>query len=47
MTRLPYNDQLAPELWIVGIGSKYPEHRVCPQDLESLAAKHYDVQGEG
>jgi hypothetical protein len=47
MTRLPYQDHLAPELWIVGIGSQYPEHRVSPQDLDSLAEKHYDVRSEG
>jgi hypothetical protein len=47
MTRLPYNAQVAPELWIVGIGTQYPEHHISAQDLESLAEKHYNVQSEG
>jgi hypothetical protein len=47
MTRLPRKDSSAPKLWILGLGTQYPDHRLTAQDLESFAARHYDVQSEG
>ena len=47
MTRLPRKGQSAPQLWILGLGTQYPEHRLTTQDLETFAAQHYDVQSEG
>jgi type III polyketide synthase len=47
MTRLPQKDASAPKLWILGLGTQYPDHRLTAQDLESIAARHYDVQSEG
>jgi hypothetical protein len=47
MTRLPRENQSAPQLWILGLGTQYPEHSLTTQDLESFAARHYDLQSEG
>ena len=47
MARLPRKNQSAPQLWITGLGTQYPEHRLTTQDLETLAATHYDVQSGG
>ena len=47
MTRLPRQDYFSPHLWIVGLGTQYPEHRLTAQDLEAFAARHYDLQSEG
>lgn len=47
MTRTSYQSPPAPELWIAGIGTQYPEHRICPEDLEALAARHCDGESEG
>ena len=47
MTRLPHQDDFSPGLWVVGLGTQYPEHRLTAQDLETFAARHYDVQSEG
>ena len=48
MTRqLSREDRFTPQLWIVGLGTQYPEHRLTAQDLETFATRHYDVRSEG
>ena len=47
MTRLPRKNQSAPQLWITGLGTQYPEHRLTTRDLEMIATKHYDVKSKG
>jgi hypothetical protein len=47
MTRLARNGQSELQLWIIGLGTQYPEHRLTTQDLEIFAAQHYDVKSEG
>jgi hypothetical protein len=47
MTWPSYNDQWAPALWIIGIGSQYPKHLISAEDLETFATQHYDLRNEG
>lgn len=50
MTRIPCKSPAAapaPELWVVGIGTQYPEHPIRPEDLEALAARHCDGERGG
>ena len=48
MTRLRRpEDQGALGLWIVGLGTQYPEPRLRPEDLEVLVARHCEVESEG
>lgn len=37
----------AARVWIVGLGSQYPNHVITPGDLEILAQKYYDTNSKG
>ncbi|KAL1589169.1 hypothetical protein WHR41_02085 [Cladosporium halotolerans] len=42
-----YNERKAPGLWIVGLGTQFPENLLRPEELELFARKHYDAKSGG
>lgn len=42
-----YSERKAPGLWIVGLGTQFPENLLRPEELELFARKHYDVKSAG
>ncbi|KAM0719431.1 hypothetical protein Q7P37_005336 [Cladosporium fusiforme] len=47
MMRQQYDDRSAQRVWIIGLGSQYPDHLIAPSDLESLAKKYHDTESKG